>query len=440
MNDRPLTILMITPTDYARMWNNVEHGRVRVYDRMGHSVTVLHLTLNRSSRLWDLLRDTCTWRVTPREEGPVRFIAVDPFFNYCAGLRVQAEYRSRARRHGVSVRDLLIKALSPLTVLRDLFFIPCFVGAALWKLPGTYDVCLGIGPWGSIVGWFLKLRGKVRLLVYEDRDFERALAPGRLRSCYTQWIERFCLKRASQVISVGHRLAAIRRQETGRPVEVIPNGVDWNRFASARDARSGNRTLVHVGNLVAWSGLELTLEAMPDILRECPDARLMIIGGGLPAYEAYLRQLVHRLGLMQAVEFCGSIPNDRLPELLARASVGLSNSRPDTVRTYACPLKVMEYMAAGLPVITTKNSEAADIVERCGIGLAVPYEAAALAQAAAGLLQDDAHYDRLRGNAIRKGREFDWQRLLEKELTLIRDMRPPPAAAQHGSGLSEQVK
>ena len=99
----------------------------------------------------------------------------------------------------------------------------------------------------------------------------------------------------------------------------------------------------------------------------------------------------------------------------------MANSLPVPYRQYAYPLKVIEYMAAGLPVIATQETEAAEILQRSQCGIAVPYEPEGLAHAVIALLTDTALYETCRANAVRESADMTWERLLDRELSLIVD-------------------
>ena len=71
------------------------------------------------------------------------------------------------------------------------------------------------------------------------QDYEPGLMPDALRRGYTAWLERFLIRRADLLTSVGYRLAALRLRQTGRNAEVIPNGVDW---APSRSTTASDRT------------------------------------------------------------------------------------------------------------------------------------------------------------------------------------------------------
>jgi glycosyltransferase involved in cell wall biosynthesis len=220
-------------------------------------------------------------------------------------------------------------------------------------------------------------------------------------------------------VSVGRLLAGLRVRQTGRTPRVLPNGVDWGAYADARRREPGGQTLIYVGNLISWSGLEPALEALARLAPELPNARLVVVGDGLPAYVERLRRRTKELGLEDRVRFLGQRAPAELPALLAEADVGLANSEPVAFRRYACPLKVLEYMAAGRPVVATRGTEAGDLVERAGAGVAVAYDVDALTRELERLLRDGE----LRGSfgraGVRHSEALDWERLLGRELELL---------------------
>jgi glycosyltransferase involved in cell wall biosynthesis len=261
-----------------------------------------------------------------------------------------------------------------------------------------------------------------QFVVYQDIDYEPGLVPYQLRAKYTAALERFCIKRADLVCSIGSLLAARRRNETGRDVHVIPNGVEWDIFSTSRDTNILGHDLVFVGNVFGWAGLEHAIQALPGIREAFPDARLLIIGDGLPAYIEGLKTLARTLGLDGYVVFMGLRRPEELPALLAGASIGLANSKPIPFRKYACPLKVMEYMAAGLPVIATRGTETEEMLKRYDCGVSVDHDFEQLKKAVLHMLSNPDASESMRSNGIAASKELTWARLVTQEMDLVRDI------------------
>lgn len=414
-----MQILMITPLDYHRAINNREHNMARHFLQMGCHITMIYKALNRSPKIHDMVLDTCSCWVTATEQGGIRFLRVDPFFNYYAGLRASSDAEFCGNKRTFSLRRAIVKILSPAAFLRDLFVVPCMLYAGLVKTREHYQVCIGFGPWGALAGWLLKKMRKIDVLVYEDRDFEPGLVPDSLRRSYTAWVERKILKNADLVVSLSYRLAKLRESQTGNKINIIPTGVEWEKFQVARESYKNGRKLIYVGNVISWSGLDCAIKAMPRILQAFPDAKLLIVGDGLRSFIDYLKEIVVNLGLVDRVEFLGRRSYKELPQIMGEAMVGLANGQPVDYRKFAYPLKVIEYMAAGLPVVGTEGTETADIIARCDCGISIPYKAEALADAVIRLFNDENVYSKYRANGIRESAEMGWGKLMRKELDLI---------------------
>ena len=429
MSPQSLRVLSVSPLDYDRAWNNRDHNLLRVFRARGCEVTHLYKAMNRSARPLDLLRDVVTMGVRTRDEGGLRLVRVDPFFNYYAGYRARSDAEA-AERPRPTLRRALVVLLSPLAFVRDLFVVPCLLAVALAQPGGAYDACVGFGPWGALVGWWLRRLGRVRVLVYEDRDYEPGLLPDRFRRRYTEWVDRFVVPRSDLVFSVGERLAALRRRQGARAVHVAPNGVSAERFAAARASGRHEPTLLYTGNLLPWCGLEVALRALPALARRFPEVHLRVVGDGPSGERARLAALARDLGIEARVTWLGSRPHAEVPGLMEGSAIGLANSEPVPFRSFACPLKVLEYMAAGLPVLGTVDTETEALLARFECGLAVAYDPAALAAAAERLLGDPELHARLRANGIRHSAELTWERVIGEELDRIARR----AAAGSGGG------
>jgi glycosyltransferase involved in cell wall biosynthesis len=155
-----------------------------------------------------------------------------------------------------------------------------------------------------------------------------------------------------------------------------------------------------------------------------PEVRYVLVGGGPD--ERRLKAMATELGLEDCVHFFGRHKHQDLPRFLARADIGVATSRDTDFRRYACPLKILEYMAGGLPVIGTQVGETQVIIEKAMAGETVEFSPEAFASAALEMLSNRSKYELYSANAATFAREHDWERLLERELAFIEQV-----ASQH---------
>lgn len=206
----------------------------------------------------------------------------------------------------------------------------------------------------------------------------------------------------------------------GTRLEVASMGVDlYGRYVPGHQPPP-TATLVFAGRLVDKKGVADLLEAIPRVRDRRPDVHLLIAGHGPLAQD--LRSHAERLHIDDAVEFLGSIPNDRLPDTLRRANVAVLPFRTaDDGDTEGLGLVAVEAMGCGIPVIVGDVPAIHDVVTHAETGWIVPpRDPAKLADAIVQLLDDPALANRLAENARRHAvSTFDWSVAAERYRTLL---------------------
>jgi glycosyltransferase involved in cell wall biosynthesis len=217
------------------------------------------------------------------------------------------------------------------------------------------------------------------------------------------------------VVSDALRRYVLERSGGAARVVVQPNGVDTARFlARGRDlqvrAQLGLAPEAFVvgftGSLKPWHGVDVLLEAFATVRSAEPAARLLIVGEG--PQDAALRARAAALGLGPSVVFTGRVEHDAIPRYLAAMDAGVAPylQVPDF---YFSPLKLYEYMAAGLAVVASDAGEIAGLVhhEQTGL-LCPPGDAGALAGTLLRLARDPAARARLGVAARAEAERHTW--------------------------------
>jgi len=94
---------------------------------------------------------------------------------------------------------------------------------------------------------------------------------------------------------------------------------------------------------------------------------------------------------------------------LVQADIGIATSRSNAFRQYASPLKIVEYMAAGLPVICSGGGEAKKMIEESGAGMNIPFEPEAFAEAVQSLWATPGRLSAAREAAISYACSRSWE-------------------------------
>jgi glycosyltransferase involved in cell wall biosynthesis len=210
-------------------------------------------------------------------------------------------------------------------------------------------------------------------------------------------LERRTLVNADVVLAVSRPLAAYARDRGARHVEVVPNAVDPARYPGHARRNGKPPVAVFAGSLRPWHGIDSLAEAWGLLGDAAPE--LLVVGEG-PG-----RSLLEAAG----ARTIGVVAHARVPGLLALADIGLAPYAADAP-DYFSPLKLFEYLAAGLATIASDLPGVHDVVGEQTAVLVPRGDAHALAAAVAALAGDPDRRARL-GDAgrqlVRAGHTWD---------------------------------
>ncbi len=196
------------------------------------------------------------------------------------------------------------------------------------------------------------------------------LVPAEISTAILQTYLPFFCESVDLVISPSAGMANVLRQlGVTAPIEVIPNGVELERYrqpepyARAEFGFSDKDILIiYIGRLAPEKNLPFLLRAFAGVAEAVENAHLLLVGGG-PEEEA-LKDLAQQAGLSQRVHFTGPQPYETLPHYLAMCDLFATASV-----TEVHPLSVIEAMATGLPVAGLKSVGVGDTVRHGETGL-----------------------------------------------------------------------
>ncbi|WP_284680626.1 glycosyltransferase family 4 protein [Aceticella autotrophica] len=280
----------------------------------------------------------------------------------------------------------------------------------------SYDICIAQGPWMGIVAVEFKKSGKINLLAYEDIDYFPDFFQYEEIYNSTRNMEKFCIENADVTFSVNRYLIKLREEQTGITPYYIPNGVKFNIFQKREKEHEG-LCLIFSGSLEHWSGLELPIKVLPALRREFKEVYVRVLGKG--HYEAALKKLVADLKIDDYIHFYGKVEYNDLPYYFSMADIGLCTLFPTELINYSFPLKAVEYMAAGLPVVATDMGELGDLIKKNKCGITITYSYTDLLEKLIMLLNNPDKLRSMGSNGLKAAEMYDWKNLFEKELNII---------------------
>jgi glycosyltransferase involved in cell wall biosynthesis len=201
------------------------------------------------------------------------------------------------------------------------------------------------------------------------------------------WLERLALRQADHIVAISG-LAADRIRETlasdaDVSITIVPNGVDFSRFASCKSKAKSSETIRvgYMGILKFNYGLETLLEASR-LLQETEFRFEFLVAGAGPA-----RKELEELADGLSVEFPGTVDFDSVPEWLANCDVLVYTT--SNTNSFQSPIKIFEYMASGTPIVAASTPQISTVLQDGALGLIYDAEnAEALADCIAEIVVD----------------------------------------------------
>jgi glycosyltransferase involved in cell wall biosynthesis len=270
---------------------------------------------------------------------------------------------------------VLDRTFSPGPLLRN---ISKLNGLAKWADMVHFQKCHHHSSIPSVIAAFVN--GKP--LHYDWDDWEEKIF---FESCKISWrtffpsyffklFERFLPLLADTVSVASQHLRKLAMRFGKKPAEIFmtPVGVDLEKFRPdldggwVRQKYSIDGPLVlYIGQLHGAQYVNLLIHAANSVLHENPQARFMIVGEGF--LKEKLKGLVSSLGLEEKVVFTGAVPHEQVPFYIAAADVCVAVFEETDVTKCKSPLKIVEYLAGGKPIVASNVGEVSAML--AGVGM-----------------------------------------------------------------------
>ena len=219
-------------------------------------------------------------------------------------------------------------------------------------------VSLSVPTTGWQAVWLAKIREVP--MVYRALDISHQIRQGAWRSL-VKLAEKYVIRNASTisannqamvdyVLSTGASASAVHVHYPPMGLSLLSSG-DRNIGRTMLGLDSNVKVVLYMGSFFYFSGLIEAIKTFAD-RKTGTDFRFVILGGG--EQEAEIRALVSSLGIQSQVLLPGFIRFEELPDYLRAADVLINPMIPSLVSHTALPNKVIQYLATGLPVVSTR--------------------------------------------------------------------------------------
>ena len=194
-------------------------------------------------------------------------------------------------------------------------------------------------------------------------------------------------------------------------IDIIPNGIDLDKFHPVADKElSGELKLLTVGRLSVTKRFEMLVEAVEILNKQGKNVRLTISGGGGLLDE--LKNLVEQKKLNGIINLTGRIETDKMPDVYGAHDMFVSASMQEGMSN-----AMLEAMASGLPIITTKCEGVEELISDNGVVVGTD-SAESVAEAVIRLADNRQQYKMMCAAARSRAENFGWDRVAQGYIKL----------------------
>ncbi len=255
------------------------------------------------------------------------------------------------------------------------------------------------------------LKERPLVLTTHQPPTETAFKSKLLMKVYNRSLGRLSLRRADKVIAVTRLEADFLVKVAGadpNKITVIPEGVDLDLFKPKIDKSEQEKVILFVGRIAQEKGLMYLIKAIPRVTKVFPSISVLMVGEDQGIQENLIKA-AENLGVEKIVHFLGPKFGYELARTYRKARIFVL---PSLYETFG--LAILEAMASGLPIVTTRTGGIPELVEDGSNGMLVgPRNHEALAEAIIKLLSDpDLSLGMSKRNPV-KAKRYSWESVAE---------------------------
>ena len=199
-------------------------------------------------------------------------------------------------------------------------------------------------------------------------------------------------------------------------IDVIPNGVELDRFHPPETSkRTDALHLLTVGRLSVTKRVELLIHAVEMLHKDGHKVHFTIVGGG--GLEQQIRQIVLERNLGDIIEITGRISPEKMPQVYRQNDIFISATMQEGMSN-----AMLEAMASGLPIITTRYEGVEELIADNGIVIEEEH-AEAIAEAIKELADNPEEYKLMSIAARKKAEKFTWKKVADEYLNCYNEVR-----------------
>ena len=265
-----------------------------------------------------------------------------------------------------------------------------------------------------------KILGIPSIVKVDDAIYEKANGIKSLQRKIEKMINGKTLRTGTKILVSNNDTKKIIIDEynvSAKNIAIILNGVDLSMFKT--NVKKNPKKIIFAGAMYYHRGLYVLLESIPLVVKEIPDVKFVLLGSGNEMDK--LKEIVSKNKLDDSVEFKGWIKREDIPKNISDASIGIGPLRLTEVTSRALPIKVLEYMAVSLPVISQKGTLPNDVLQNEKNGFFIENHTE-LAEKIILLLNEPKKVENMGAYSLKLVQKFSWDKVVDSVINEVKNI------------------
>jgi glycosyltransferase involved in cell wall biosynthesis len=216
-------------------------------------------------------------------------------------------------------------------------------------------------------------------VVFRSIDVLNQMVTSPLLRPLTRFLEKQVYPKADYILALTPKMSQYVTALGADPAKVglllIPVDTEMFKPAPAPDTllkkwglSNKDAVLLFIGTLFDFSGLDILIQHFPEVVKEAPEARLLIVGDG--PQRAKLEKIVAEMGLQKQVIITGFQPYNEMPQYINISTICVNTFLTNDTTRDIFPSKIVQYLACGKAVVATRLPGMAAVISGEGQGVA----------------------------------------------------------------------
>lgn len=219
-------------------------------------------------------------------------------------------------------------------------------------------------------------------------------------------------------ISNSTKMELIKEGVNSKNITVLPMGLTFPKSIKSQE-KEKDPTFIFIGRLTKSKGIKDAIEALKQVLKVYPKAKLWIVGGGSEVYIQFLKKTAKSLGISEKITFWGFVSEEKKFELIGKAHILVAPSIKE-----GWGLIVQEAARVKTPSIVYDVSGLRDAVINNKTGIILSHNSSSeMARQLVFLLNDKRKYEDFQKNAFSWSKTLSWDKTAKQSLKLIKSIQ-----------------